>query len=106
MHRESFPSLVHMCLPIIYASVGGIRQLVVQIPRIYVTSMGYWITGQVRTIMSSVLCKSYFMVGENILRRVIMIPCAVFFRAHLRSSSSIALLGSGRGRVDSLGHAL
>ena len=34
-----------------------------------------------------------------------MMPCAVFFRDHLRSYGRIDLLGSGRGRVDGLGDA-
>ena len=68
--------------------------------------MGYWIAGQVRTMMRSVMQKSDFRMGENILRRVLVIPCVVFFRDHLRSVRSIFLLGSGRGRVDGLGDAL
>ena len=63
MHREACPYLVRMCLPISSASVGGIRQLIVQFPLIDATSMGYWITGQVRTMMRSVMCKSNFRMG-------------------------------------------
>ena len=105
-HRDSCPSLVSMCPPISSASVGEIRKLVVQIFIKDVILMGYWMVGQVRTIMSSVMCKINLRVGENILRRVIMIPCAVFFRAHLRSARSIALLDSVRGRVGGLVDAI
>ena len=68
--------------------------------------MGYWIAGQVRTMMRSVMQKSDLRMGENILRRVLMMPCEVFFRDHLRSARSIALLGSGRGVVDGLGDTI
>ena len=30
-------------------------------------------------------------------------PCVVFLRAHLRSANIIAMIGSGRDRVDGLG---
>ena len=36
----------------------------------------------------------------------LIMPCEVFLRDHLRISSSISLLGSGRGRVGGLGDAL
>ena len=106
MHRESCISLVSLCLPISSAYVGGIRQFIVQITRIYATLMGYWITGQVRTMMRSLMRNSNLRIGERILSRVLMIPCSVFLRSHLRSASSIAMIGSGRGRVDGLGDAL
>ena len=106
MHMESCNSLVCLCTTISYVSVCGIRQLIVQIPRIYATLMGYWIAGQARTMMRSVMCKSNLRMGENILWRVLMMPCAVLLRYHLRIDRSIALLGSGRGRVDGLGDEL
>ena len=56
--------------------------------------------------MSSVMCKINFRVGENILRRVLIMPCVVFLRDHLMSARVIALIGSGRGRFDDLGDAL
>ena len=57
-------------------------------------------------MVRSVMCKSILRMGEIFLRAFRMIPCAVFFRAHLRSARSIALIGSVRGRVDVLGDAL
>ena len=63
----SCPSLVHPCLTISSVSVGGIRQLIVQISIIDTTLMKYWITGQVRTMMRSVMCKSKFSMGEKII---------------------------------------
>ena len=81
MHRESFPYLMHPCLNISYGDVGEIRQLILQRPKIDETLMGYWIAGQVRTIMISVMCKSNLRMGENILRSVLMMPCAVLLRA-------------------------
>ena len=93
-------------MSISYASISGIRQFIVQIPRIDATVMGYWIAGQARTIMRSVMCKSNLRMGEKYLRRILMMPCAVLLRADLKSDSSISLLVSGRGGVDSLGGAL
>ena len=43
---------------------------------------------------------------ENILKRVLMMPCEVFLRYHLRSARNIDMLISGRGIVDGLGDAL
>ena len=106
MHRWLFPSLVCLCLPISSAPVDWIRKLIVQIPVIDATIMGYGILGQMRNMMRSIMCKSVFRRGEKILSRVLMMPCAVFLRAHLRSTRSIDLLGSGRGRVDVLGYAI
>ena len=102
MHRDSNPFLLHLCLPISSASVGGIRQFIFQIPIIDETLMGYWIAGQVRTMIRSVMCKSSSIMGENILRRVLIIPCTVLLRSHLSSARSISFIGSGRGRVDGL----
>ena len=54
----------------------------------------------------SVMSKSKLRMGEKILRRVFMMPCAVFFRDHLRSDKIISLPGNGRSRVDGLRDAL
>ena len=54
-HRYYSPSLVHLCPPISYASIGGIRQLIVKIPRTDVILIGYWMAGQVRTMMGGVI---------------------------------------------------
>ena len=106
MHMESLPSLMCLCLTISSASVGGIRQSIFQILRIDATLMGYCIASQVRTMTRSIMCKSNLRMGENILRRVFMIPCVVLLREHFRSVRSIAMLGSGRGIVDDIGDAL
>ena len=90
------------CLPISTASVGGIRWLFFQISRINTSLMGYWIAGKVRNVMRSVMFKSDLRRGENILRGVLMIPCAVFLRPHFRSGRIIDIPGSGRGIVDGL----
>ena len=66
-----------MCLPISSASVGGIRQLVFQIPSMDVVLMGYWVASLVRAVMISVMYKSKFSMGDMILRRVLMISCEV-----------------------------
>ena len=56
--------------------------------------------------MSSAMYKSKFRVGDMILGRLLMIPCEMFLRNHLRNTISISLLESGRGRADGLGGAL
>ena len=71
MHRESSTSLVLMCPPISIAYVGGIMQLVVHILSMDEILMGYWVTGQIRTMTSSVMYKSKFRMGDMILRRVL-----------------------------------
>ena len=63
MNRDSSPSLVCMCPPISYASVGGISQLLFQINSIYAIFMGYWMAGQVSTMTSSVIYKVKFIIG-------------------------------------------
>ena len=92
-----------LCLSISSASVLGIRKFILQIPRIYATLMGHWIAGQLRNMMRIVMCKSNLRMGENIISRFLMNPCAVFFRSHLGSDRSISLLGSSMGRVVGLG---
>ena len=57
-NRDSCPSLVHLCQSISSAYIGVIMQLVVQIPRMDMILMGYWMAGQVRTMTSSVMYKS------------------------------------------------
>ena len=68
--------------------------------------MGYWVSVQVSTIMSSVMYKSKYRMGDMILRRVLMIPYRIFLRGHLRNTRSTDMLGDGRGIVDGLGDAL
>ena len=68
--------------------------------------MGYCILGQVGTMMRSVVCNFNLRVEENILRRFLMMPCALLLRYHLRSAIIIALVDSGRGTVDGLVGAL
>ena len=60
---DSCPYLVRLCQPISSASIGGIRKLVVKIPRMDTILMGYWMAGQVRTMLSSVMYKSKLKRG-------------------------------------------
>ena len=87
-------------------SVGGIRQLVVQITSTDEILMGYCMSGQVRTMMSSVMYNSKLNMGKKSLSRFLMMPCEMLLRSHLRNTRRIYLLGSGRGRVSGLGYAL
>ena len=57
-------------------------------------------------MIRSVICKSNLRTRENILGRVLIIPCAVFLRDHLRRARSIDMIGSVRVRVDGLGYEL
>ena len=106
MHRELCTSPVRLCLPIYSTSVGGIRQFIFQIPIIDATLMGYCIAGQVKTMVRSVMCEINLRMGENILRRVLVMPFEVLLRDQLGGTRSIVLLISGRGRVDVLGDSL
>ena len=45
-------------------------------------------------------------MGDMTLRRVLMNPCEMFLRAYLRCTRIIALIVSGRGRVDGRGDAI
>ena len=58
------------------------------------------------TLISKIIYKIKFSIGDIIFRGVLMIPCEMLFRIHLSNTSSIDLLGSGRGRVSGLGDAL
>ena len=57
-------------------------------------------------MMSIVMYQSKFRMGNMILRRVLMIPCDIFLRAHLRNTRRIDILGSGSGIFDELGDSL
>ena len=74
-----------------------------QIPSMDTIVMGYWVVVQVRTIRSSLMHKSKFIMGYMNLRRVLVIPYEMFLRAHLRSTRIVYLIVSGRGIVDGRG---
>ena len=50
--------------------------------------------------------KSKFSLGDMTLSRVLMIPCQMVLRTHLRNTMSIVMLVSGRGVVDGLEGAI
>ena len=89
-----------------YVSAHHFRVFVVQIPSLDVIFMGYCMAVQVRTMISIVMYKSKFRVGDMILRRVLVMLFEIFFRTHLINISIVALLGICRGRVGGLGDAL
>ena len=105
-HRGSYPSLVHLCPPTSYASISVISPFVVQITRMDEILVGYWVAGQVRTLMSRVLYNSKLSMGNIVLRRVLMVSYEMFSIGHLKNTSIIALLGSDRSRVGALGDSL
>ena len=80
--------------------------MVVQIPIMDEIFIGYYIVGLVSTMISSLMYNSKFMMGDMIFRRVLMVTCDMLLRDHLRNTSSISLLGSGRVRVGDIGDAL
>ena len=88
-NRETCPSLVLLCMTISYVSISGISPLFFQIPGMDVILMGYWIAGQVGTMMSGVMYNNKLKIGWLILSRVLMMLCAVLFRFHLRNSTRI-----------------
>ena len=100
---ESSTSLVRLCPTISSTSVGGKRQFVAQIPSMDAILMGYWVADQVSTMKSSVIYKSKFRIGDITLRRVLIIPCEIFLKSHLRSTRRIDWIDSGRGRADVCG---
>ena len=53
----------------------------------------------------SVICNINLIMGENIFKRVLMMPGAVFSGSHLRSARIIALIDSGMGRFYGIGDA-
>ena len=61
---------------------------------------------QVWTTMISVMYKNKLKTRKKILRRLLMMPCWVFLRSHLRNARRIAILDSGRSRVGGLGNSL
>ena len=65
--------------------------------------MGYCVAGQARTTMNSIMYKSNSRMINMILRMVLMIPCDMFLRDHLKNTRRIYLFGSVKGRVDDLG---
>ena len=56
---------MHLCPPISSVPIGDIRKLVVQIPIMDEILMGYWMSGQARTRMSSVMYKSKLRKGGD-----------------------------------------
>ena len=62
-HRDLCTSLMHMCLPISSSSVGDISKLVMQIPIMGAIFMVYYMAGQLRTMMSSVIYNSKLRMG-------------------------------------------
>ena len=68
--------------------------------------MGYWVAVQVNTMRRSVIYKSNLRMWYMILRRVHMVSCEILLRSHLRSTSRISLIFSGRGRSDGRGDEL
>ena len=80
--------------------------MVVQIASIDTTLIGKWVVGQVGTLISRIMYKIKFRIGDIIFRDVLMILCEMLLRTYFINTSSIDLLGSGRGRNSGLGDAL
>ena len=68
--------------------------------------MGYWVSGQPRTMRISVMYKSKLRMWDMTLRILLVIPSEMFLRYHLRSTRITALIGIGRGRVDVRGNTI
>ena len=68
--------------------------------------MGYWMLVQVRTMRNIAMCKNKLRIWDMDLKRILMIPCEMFLRTHLISTSIIDLLVSSMGKFDGLGNTL
>ena len=68
--------------------------------------MGYWMKGWLKTTRSSVMCKNKLRMGDKNLRKILMIPCEMFYGTHLSSIRIIYLLRSCRGRFGGLGDTI
>ena len=86
--------------------VGGMRQFVAQILSMDAIFLGYWVAGQVKTMISSVMYNSKFIMGYMPLSRVLIISFEMFFRDNLRNTRIVYLLGNVMSRVDGLGDSL
>ena len=64
--------------PISSASVGGIRQFLVQIYIMDSTNKGYWVEVWVRTMSIGIIYKSKFRMGDMILSIVFVISNEVY----------------------------
>ena len=102
----SSPSLAHLHLSMLYMSIGRIRKFIDKIPRIDVIFMGYWMLVQVRTMRNIAMCKNKLRIWDMDLKRILMIPCEMFLRTHLISTSIIDLLVSSMGKFYGLGNTL
>ena len=102
----SSPNPVHLSPHISSASICGMRQFVYKITRIDTILIGYWMTVQVRNMRSSEICRNKLRIGDMNLRRILMTPCEMFCRYHLKSLRIIAMLVSIRGRVDGRGNPI
>ena len=94
----SYPSLVCTLPPIDSASVGGMRKFVAQISRMDAIMIGYYMVGHIRTTRISLTCNNKLIMGDMNLRRILMKPCDIFWRTHMRRIRSIAIIVSSRGR--------
>ena len=97
---------MHLHPYISYTSVFGNRYFFDQIHIMDAIFMKYWVAVQMRTMMSSVMYNIKLRIGYMTLRRALMIPCEMFLREHLSVIRRIALLVSGRVRVDGRGDAI
>ena len=79
------------------------RQFSVQIHRMDVILMGYWISFHVATIRSSVMCNNESSTMGMALRRILKIPCELILGIQLKIIVTIDLIDSSRGRFDGLG---
>ena len=93
-------------LNIRYTSVDGKSKFVSRIPRMYAIFMGYWMAIQVRTTSGILMCKNKSRMGDMTLRRILMTPCDILWRNHLKRIRNIALLVSSRGIFYGHGAAL
>ena len=100
------PYFVHFISPTIFSSVGGMSQLVFQIPRTDVIFMGHFIKGQVRTMFRIVRYIVSPRTGIIEPRRILILQSKIFLKIQLENISTIYLPSEFRGIVGGLGGTL
>ena len=85
---------------IISTSIYWMIHFISQIPRVGAILMRYWMSVQGRAIRGSVIYGNKFIMGYMTLRRILMIPCYMFWRVHLRIIRVVSLIIGSRGRLD------
>ena len=100
------PYLVPQHLTKILASIGGMRQFIVQIPKTDMILVGYLMKGQVSNISRIVKCRIRSGKGVMALSRIRMVHSKILLMILLESIRNISLHGKFRDIIGGLGGAI